>query len=327
MAPVLRFPRPRAFLHLISLRTATEFITFSLAINKVTGFYGILALFTGYHLNPLQLSHYIYSILVLGLICYLSPAIRQRDADGALKVLALAWLYVLDTILNSLYTTMFGLGWFILLAQHLNERSPLASNKPPGGSTMNETAGFTDPEHSVSEVEVVATPAPGAMSGQDAIAYGAGDSSALSGVLFQQGSMASVFVIGLLWAVRVYLCVIVLSYARTTLRQHVANSSSTSYTQSDDPTMAENPFRLGREEGEGWRGQLGRFMLRFPSQRYWLGRDETEEWVRATSGRFESGRRALRIKVPEDNGLGERERRARSGTGPPVPGVKDKTQQ
>merc|ERR1712107_202482 len=113
-----------------------------------------------------------------GLICYLSPAIRQRDADGALKVVALAWLYVLDTILNSLYTTMFGLGWFILLAQHLNERSPLASNKPPGGSIMNETAGFTDPEHSVSEVEVVATPAPGAMSGQDAVAYGAGDSSA-----------------------------------------------------------------------------------------------------------------------------------------------------
>ncbi|KAI7296581.1 hypothetical protein KC315_g18718, partial [Hortaea werneckii] len=106
MAPVLRFPRPGSFLHLISLRTATEFITFSLAINKVTGFYGILALFTGYHLNPLQLSHYIYSILVLGLICYLSPAIRQRDADGALKVVALAWLYVLDTILNSLYTTM-----------------------------------------------------------------------------------------------------------------------------------------------------------------------------------------------------------------------------
>lgn len=334
MARILAFPKPRvrdrhtppsrpqltahqSFLHLISLRTATEFITFTLAINKVTGFYGILALFTGYHLNPLQLSHYIYSLLVLGLVCYLSPAIRQRDGDGALKVVGLAWVYLLDTIINSVYTTLFGLGWFILLAQHLNEPSPVGSGQAPGGGTMNDTAGFTDPEHSVSEVEVVATPAPGAMSGQDAVAYASGGSDALGGVLFQQGSLASVTVIAFFWLVRVYLCIIVLSFARSTLRQYIANSSAASYSASEDPTMAENPFRPGREEGAGWKGQLGRLMLRFPTQRYWLGRDETEEWVRATSGRFESGRTGLRVKIPGENGVGERERRARSGTGPP----------
>lgn len=59
---------------------------------------------------------------------------------------------------------------------------------------------------------------------------------------------------------------------------------------------------------------------RFPTKRFWLGRVESEEeWVKATSGQFESGRgTGLKPKVPE-NGVGERARRARSGTGPPVP--------
>lgn len=110
-----------------------------------------------------------------------------------------------------------------------------------------------------------------------------------------------------------------MSHARSVLRGYIA-STSTSYSQSDDPALAENPFRPEREEGAGWKGALGRFMLRFPTKRYWLGKDESEdEWVRATSGRFESGKgTGLRLNLPE-RGLGERERRARSGTGPPPP--------
>lgn len=326
MAHIFHFPRPRSLFHLISLHTATEFLTFTLAINKVTGLYGILALFTGYTLNPLQLSHYIYSLLVLFLAAYLSQAIRQRDGDGALKVVGLAWVYVLDTVINSVYTSLFGAGWFLLLAQHLNETTPVAGGKIPGGSMMNDTAGFTDPEHIVSEVNVIAAPASGVMSGQDAVAYGTNTGAPLGGVIFERGSIATLTLLALFCVIRVYLCIIVLSFARSTLRQYIANSS-TSYSQTDDPTMAENPFRTGREEGTGWRGKLGRFMLKFPSKRYWLGKDESEdEWVRATSGRFESGR-GLSIKVPH-NALGERERRARSGTGPPLPaGVKGKLPQ
>jgi hypothetical protein len=64
-------------------------------------------------------------------------------------------------------------------------------------------------------------------------------------------------------------------------------------------------------------------MVKFPTKRYWLGREESDrqsDWERATSGRFESGRQALKIKVPnQEAGVGERERRARSGTGPPPP--------
>ncbi|KAF2772751.1 DUF1753-domain-containing protein [Teratosphaeria nubilosa] len=320
MAPALRFPRPRTLLHLVPLRTAAEFIVFTLAINKLTGLYGILALLTGYHLNPLQLSHYLYSLLVLGLVCWLSPAIRVRgDGAGVLKVVGLAWLYIADTIINSIYTTLFGLGWFIILAQHLNDTVGDGKLKVPGGDTMKDTAGFTDPEHpGVSHVEVVATPAAGALSGQQAVAY-ASTTSQLSSTLFAEGSLASLIVLSLLWLVRIYFCLVILSFARSTVRSYIAQNSSSTYAQTEDATMAEHPFREGRDEGAGWMGKLGRAMLMFPTKRYWLGKDESEdEWVRQRmETRFASGRRDLRIKTGK--GAGERERRARSGTGPSPP--------
>lgn len=190
---------------------------------------------------------------------------------------------------------------------------------------MGEIAGFTSPEVNVSGVEVVAKPAPGLFPGQEAVAYGHGGANSIGGAVLQSDSMTSIALLALFSLIRVYFCVIVMSYARSLLRQYVAStsSSSTGYSEStSDPTMAENPFRAGREEGAGWQGKLGRVMLRFPSKRYWLGREEADsqsEWERATSGRFESGRK-LHIKVPgQDGGVGERERRARSGTGPPPP--------
>ncbi|KAK3074107.1 hypothetical protein LTR53_003754 [Teratosphaeriaceae sp. CCFEE 6253] len=327
--PFLHFPKPRSFLHLIPLSTATEFISFTLAINKVTGVYGLLALLTGYHLSPLQLSHYIYSLVVLALLLYLTPSIRQpRDTNSTLKVLGLAWVYVLDTLINSVYTALFGLGWFVVLAQHLNDDTPAtgSSGMGPGGQTINDTAGFTDPEHTVSQVEVVATPASGAFASQKATAYGSAAGGSLGGALFGVDGISSLTILGLLWLTRIYFCIVVLSFARSTLRAYVANqsASSTSYTAPapEDSTMASNPFSSATS---GWRGTVGRLMLRFPTQRYWLGRDESEEeWARQTSSRLESAR-GLRIKVPTDGGLGERERRARSGTGPPAPmGLKGK---
>jgi len=49
MARILRLkiPKPRNCLGLIDLQTAAEMITIFTLINKVSGFYGILSLFTG----------------------------------------------------------------------------------------------------------------------------------------------------------------------------------------------------------------------------------------------------------------------------------------
>jgi len=320
MAPVSRFPKPRSLLHFVSLRTASEFINFTLLINKVTGFYGILAIFTGYHLNPLQLSHYIYSLVILGLVAWLAPALRRPDQP--LKNVALAWIYILDTVINSVYTALFGTGWFLLLSRHLQEPG---KDSPIGGSnTMGATAGFTDPEAgNVSQVDVIAKPG-GVLAGQDAVAIGHQQTGMFPAApVLESDSMTSIALLALFSLIRIYFCIIVMSYARSMLRQYIASTSaqSASYSNSADPTMAEHPFRAERDEGAGWHGKLGRLMLCLPSKRYWLGREEQENqahWEFATSGRFESGRKGLKVKVP-DTGVGERERRARRGTGPPEP--------
>lgn len=293
---------------MISLKTATELIVLTLLINKASGIYGMLALLTGYHLSWAQLSMYIYSIIILGLVCYLAPHIKRQSA---LQCLALAWIYVIDSIINVVYTGLFGATWFILLARHLTDDSKALG---PGGKMMNDTAGFTDAEHSVSSVEVVAAPANGAMAAQDAVAIGKHDGSALGSAVFQGGSIMSISVIGILWMVRLYFILVVMAYARGVLRQHiVAKSASSQGLQSGSKSsdMAENPFAEGSDEGQGWKGKLGRAMTRV-LQSYWLGKDDEDEWVRGAGERFKK----LAIKVPQP-GVGERERRARSGTGPP----------
>jgi hypothetical protein len=230
---------------------------------------------------------------------------------------------VLDTLVSGLYTALFSTGWFLLLSQHLQEPG---KENPLGGAaaSMSDTAGFTDPKHNVTEVEVLVKPAPGVMSGQEAILHGhTQQEGSLGAAVLQSDSLTSIALLALFTLVRLYFCIIVMSYARSILRQYVAQTSNAQldYATSDstDPTMAPSPFAEERLEGAGWRGKLGRLMLRFPSQRYWLGREDHEcqsDWERATSGRFELGKKPLTIKVPE-NGVSERERRARSGTGPP----------
>lgn len=235
-----------------------------------------------------------------------------------IKVLALAWVYVGDAVINSVYTLLFGLGWFVLLAQHLDE--PM-SDAGAGGAEkmMNETAGFTDPVYpSAGRVDVVTSPSHSIAGGQKATAY-ATSSGDMGSALLERGSVASIAVLGLLWVVRVYFCLIVMAYARSMLRRHIAVTSNESYSSSsEDATMAENPFHGAAD----WRSKLGRAMLMLPSSRYWLGRDgsgDGNEWTKGTSGRFEAGR-GLKVKVPALDGVSERERRARSGTGPPLLG-------
>ena len=180
----------QSFLHIISLRTATELITLTFLVNKVTGLYGILAIFTGYELNWLQLSHYIYSLIILGVVTWLMPSIRKPQEP--LKNVALAWIYVFDTVINSVYTILFGAGWFLVLAHNVNKPISFENDAPkgPGAETIDDTAGFTDPEYNATRVSVVVEPGPGLLDGQTAIAYGSQQGS-LGSAIFQSGSIAS----------------------------------------------------------------------------------------------------------------------------------------
>lgn len=306
-------PHLQTFLYLMSLRTGTTLITLLNTINKVSGLYGILALLTGFSLSSLQLSMYLYSLSALGLLVYLSPHIRQASP---LQNLLLAYFYLVDSVINVLYTAFFSLAWFTVLSS-----SGDAAGKVPGGSTIDETSGFTSPEHNVSHVDV--SPSTGEVVGHGSkSASTSGNANANAGnvtTFLQPGTMASLSVIVGLWAIRFYFILVVFAYARTCVRQAIARQGASGATQLAAPStaqgdLAENPFGMGKELGAGWKGRLGRTLTSFGSS-FWLGKEEEGEWVRMELGQ-RGGKRSKGVEA----GTNERERRRRAGTGPSKPG-------
>lgn len=309
------------------LSTGASLITLSLLLNKMSGLYGIVALLTGYELSSFQLSMYIYSIFALVLTVLLTPHIKTQSP---FHCLALAWFYVLDSIINAAYTAAFAVTWFLVLAQHKTSNGQSAKVDAPGAGTIDDTAGFTSPEKNVSKVEVVASPHPHPLGGQEAV-VGATPAAgpATTGVLDGQ-SMNSIGVMVLLWTIRAYFCLVMLSWARGVIRHHIAVVSVRSGEYSGAGKMAPDPFSTSRPEGEGWKGKLGRFMIGL-GRTYFLGADEDESWTEGMSGKF--GRQGVEAGATGNaNGTGivlqkietrpvERERRRRSGTGPPLPEV------
>jgi hypothetical protein len=302
----------QTFLQRMSLRTGAEIITFLQVINKVSGLYGLLAVVTGARIDGWQLSMYLYSTFALVATVFLYKHIRLQSP---LQTLLLAHLYAIDSVVNALYTAFFGVAWFYILAGQ-----PGDSNVP-GSHGISDNAGFTSPKYNVSKVDVVAAPSEGMQPGQDAIAvaHAGGAGAGLGNVVFQSSSIMSITLISSFWALRVYFVFVMLAFARQCLRQHIAaNASSAAWYNSNNmqttaTDLAENPFTEGKEEGNGWRGKIGRAMLS-GAPKYWLGADEDGEWMRGVGGKF---KKATQLEQPI--GFNERERRRRSGTGPPVP--------
>ena len=276
----------------------------------MTAFYGILAIATAYPLNSTQLSMYSFSLVSLALTLYLAPHIRN---GSAWHCLAFAQSYILDGVVNALYTVLFAMTWFTVLAA-----GGLDASTAPGAETIDATAGFTSPEHNVSQVDVVASPASGLAAGQEAVAIGTGvgslPSEGLYAAIFNSDSMMSLVVIAAFLALRVYATLVVMAYARQALRQQIQLSAASNwqlYSGSKSSDVAENPFAENKEEGKGWKGKVGRFMVNV-GRDYWLGRDDEEDmWIGMVGGKF-------RKSGEHDRNL-ERERRRRSGTDPPLP--------
>src|ERR1700716_1155779 len=97
----------------MSLRTGVEMISLSMLFNKVAGFYGLLAILTGFHLDVMQLSLYLYSVVALVLLAFLMPHVRKQSP---FECLALSWFYLLDTIVNCTYTAAFAFTWFMTIS-------------------------------------------------------------------------------------------------------------------------------------------------------------------------------------------------------------------
>lgn len=282
----------QTFLFITSLRFGAEMISLSLLFNKLAGFYGILALVTGYSLSFLQLSMYIYSLAALVLLCYLMSHIQKASP---LEMVALAWFYLIDTLLNGAYTSFFAISWFLTLSAAAVEKEASA----PGAGTMNDTAGFTDP------VAGSAADIDGAVPAAD------GTPSLANGAAFTE-SVPSILLIVLFNIVRIYFSIILFSYARQALKGYIATKASNRQHLHMDGLVDEldGPFSEGSPLGGGWKGKLGRAMTNVGSE-WWLGgTKEDEEWAREQRGKFERVQKEL-------PGTIAREQRARSGTGPP----------
>ena len=200
---------------------------------------------------------YIYSFLALLLLTYLYPGIRTRDP---LRCLALAWVFILDTLVNAVYTTVFAITWFRVLAGHGSAADGIGG---PGSVLMNGTAGFTKPAFNVSSVDVVTIGEGGFK--EEAVALGAVAEvpaganamarlpSAVAGFA-QEESLSSALVVAL-WMLRLYLMVVVMSFAQEVLDRRVAVEKG--WKPDGSGTNGE-----AFEEMEGWKGRVGRVVLK-----------------------------------------------------------------
>ncbi|PHH83553.1 hypothetical protein CDD82_7114 [Ophiocordyceps australis] len=239
----LRTPRPQSLFGLVGLQTGTELISLALVLNKVTGVYGLLAILTGYQLSLLQLSTYVYSIAVLGILIYLIPHIRRQSP---FECLALAWIYLVDTVVNGACTAVLGLEWYFA-----STAAELAESGPPPSLPSIVTEGL---EGLRREGEV-------------------------HGKVVPQETITSMLLVVSLTLIRVYFSIVVMAFARQVLRRHM--QLRIVQGPEVDADGDEGPFAAHQPNGSGRRGRLGRFMVSI-GRGYWLDGSEMDgNWQRA----------------------------------------------
>lgn len=220
---------------------------------------------------------FIYSILLGIVLILITPSLHKRDP---LAAISFAYLYVIDSAINALYTLLFGVSWFLVLS------SNHAASGTLGGAGTH--AGFTSTTYNMSQADVMGS---SAGSGQGTVAVGinvegAGTSSSssfLSSEVLQPESATSILIISILWVIRSYFILIVLAFARNTVR--------------DSATPGEEPF-TGRNYGNGWKDRLGRTLVSI-SKANWQGADGWErfgsKFRRSEEDRRGNGNRRLSL--------------------------------
>lgn len=296
----------QTFLYVMSLQTGATLVALSLLFNKISGLYGILALLTGFELSPVQLSMYIYSLVALLLSLFLVTHIRKQSP---LQCLALAWLYLIDSVINAAYTVAFAVSWFLIISQHEHSAPPSGP-----GSMMGDTAGFTN-----DNINAAVERRSGKDSGSPSLSHG----------VMQPESIESIGFVCALWMIRIYFVLIMMAFARQCLRQHAFDNLATlprhgmqsvNHSRNSSGVNTEvdlNPFSIRKPDGQGWQGKLGRVMVSV-GRSYWLDAEDDAGWMTGMTRRFRRQAPGSKLNTV-DSGPSERERRRRSGTGPPMP--------
>ncbi|KAF3803331.1 Ras-related protein Rab-6A [Colletotrichum gloeosporioides] len=240
----------QTFLGCISLQTGTEIISLILLFNRLTGLYGLLAILTGYEISATQLSMYLYSLGVVVCLAMFLPHIRR---NSPFEALGLAWLYIIDTILNIAYTTFFAVGWYL---------HSTALDKHPGSAGVPAAAEIAE----------------------EALANGAPVVPDVPKTTKHIGPQESWMSLGLIITVtlmRVYFAVVVMSFAQSVLQRF----TEMGWEEEGRKKGPDGPFTPGEPDGEGYRGRIGRVMLAL-GRSYWLDEKAQEEWASAMSSKF-----------------------------------------
>lgn len=102
--------RPRAlesFLGFLDIKTGVSIVVLFALFNKVAGFYGLIAIFSGGSLA--QISLYVYSVIALGVFSWGLKAIAQEDPK---RTFYFAHAFLADHLLNTIWTIFFAVAWW-----------------------------------------------------------------------------------------------------------------------------------------------------------------------------------------------------------------------
>jgi len=163
----------------------------------------------------------------------------------------LAWIYIIDSVINCAYTTAFAVEWY------LASTAAAEADEIAGGSSMQQDMGVGERDAVPNSHRHVVRAIP-------------------------QDTALSLILIAAFTLVRIYLSLVVAAYARQVLQRHIEQQ-----LEQDNPRVkgVDGPFVAGSRDGEGWRGKLGRSMLSIGGD-YWLDRRDQEEWARMMNERF-----------------------------------------
>ncbi|OLL22654.1 Inositol phoshorylceramide synthase regulatory subunit kei1 [Neolecta irregularis DAH-3] len=201
-------PKPKKFLNAIDLSTGVYIITLFTIVNKLCGFYGLLAFISGASISTWQLSMYFYSITALVFFC---TSLEYISAEDPFRIILFAYGFLFDSVLNAFYTLLFTGSWFLMLSQ-------IDDN----GSTSDslEYAGTLNSSDVTSEGSALPTLTPSSQN-ENMVPSGT------VGLGFMQPeSASSLLAICVLWIVRAYFVIAVFSLARKCVRRSKAATDS-----------------------------------------------------------------------------------------------------
>src|SRR2546429_6601602 len=122
---------------------------------------------------------YIYSLLAVILTVWAARHIRKQTP---FPVLCFAYFYLLDSVVNMTYATLFAATWFLITSPSQDDSAA------PSGSMIDDLSGPVG-----------------------------GNGTVVAGVMPPE-SATSIAILCLLWIVRAYFCVVVMAYARQVVR-------------------------------------------------------------------------------------------------------------